>query len=130
MCSGAGLMPTVILPFRKLFRPLQIDTPSSTIKIPPVSPLMMATFFSLDSITAATVFCFVRGIGMTGYTGCPDGKVVMPWIDRQGIISQFLAEWIVAAMVLSGSAASFINLLGIRNLCAILSMSLGEILSQ
>jgi membrane-associated protease RseP (regulator of RpoE activity) len=104
-----GLTTALLSPFRRFFRAPVLETPFSTIKIPPVQFLMFATFLSFVVITSGTVFCLVRGIGMTGYARGSDGKVFMSWIDMSGVTSQFGTEGLVAAMLFSASAASFIS---------------------
>jgi hypothetical protein len=100
---------TLLVPFRKWFRaPQQVDTPFSTIKVPPIQLLVVLIFASFCVITSGFVFCVVRGMPMMGYTRNREGKPVASWMSSDGISSQFLAEGIIAAMMFACAAAAFI----------------------
>jgi hypothetical protein len=103
-----SLQNLLLTPFRLFFRAPVLQTPFSTLKIPPISFLMSITFISFCVITSGTIFCFVRGIGMIGYTRNRENQVVTTWIDSQGVSSQFGIEGWVAALMFSLSAVSFI----------------------
>jgi hypothetical protein len=103
-----GLSEVLLRPFQTFFRAPILNIPISTITVPPVPFLMVITFGSFCIITSGTVFCFVRGIGMVGHVRGRDGHPVVSWMDTQGVGSQFGVEGLIAAMMFSASAASFI----------------------
>lgn len=103
-------MPDFLLtPFKKWFKAPTIETPFSTIKLPPLGVIITIIFASFAVITSGFVFCVVRGMPMMGYTRGRDGKPKASWIDLHGLSNQFLAEGIVAAMMFSLAAASLIS---------------------
>lgn len=99
----------LLIPFRRWFRAPVVDTPFSTISVPSVWIVMSIIFISFSVITSGFVFCVVRGMPVSGPIRGKDGKPVLSWIDVGGGISnQFLGEGIIAAIVFSLSASSFI----------------------
>ena len=99
----------LLVPFRRWFRAPVIETPFSTIRVPPVPVMMAIIFVSFGVITSGFVFCLVRHSSMTGYVRGRDGKPFISWIDVGSISNQFLAEGMVAAMIFSLAAASLIG---------------------
>jgi hypothetical protein len=104
-----GLGEWLLVPFRTWFRaPRQVDTPFSTIKVPPTQILVTLVFGSFCIITSGFVFCLVRGMPMMGAALDRDGRPFMTWMSGDGVSGQFLAEGIIAAMMFACAAAAFI----------------------
>ena len=117
-------MSFLLAPFRRWFKPPVLETPLSTIPVPPISVLMVLIFASFSVITSGFIFCLVRGMPMTGYIRTKDGGYRISWIDLNSLSNQFLAEGIVAAFMFSLDAASLISV------CYIMSKDEDEQLSD
>lgn len=98
----------LMYPFQKFFNPPLINTPMSTIKWPNIylsTSLLFASFFV---ITGGFIYCFVNQMPMIGYRRNENGQIVSSWIDPNGLSSQYLAEGMIASMMYSLGAGSFI----------------------
>jgi hypothetical protein len=102
-----GIVDSLLAPFRKWFCPPVLNTPMSTIPIPPPLPLMILVCASFCVISGGCVYCIVRDIPMTGYTRTRDGKNAVSWIDMHGISSQFMSEGIVIGMLFCSAGVAF-----------------------
>ena len=93
-------------PFRKYFHPPAINTPISTMEIPPIPLCMTIIAFSFIIITGGFIYCWVHGVPMFGGRRTYDGRIVASWYDASGLGSQFLAEGVISSCVYTIGALS------------------------
>lgn len=104
-----GFSDLLMRPFEKYFNPPALNTPVSTIKWPNIYYSTIVLFASFLIITSGTIFCFVNGMPMIGYRRNEQGQIIASWIDPNGLSSQYLAEGMIASMIFSLGAGSFIT---------------------
>lgn len=104
-----GFIELLLKPFNKWFLPPVVNTPFSTIKLPPAFVTILLFFVSFFVICSGTIFCYVRGMPMVGGVRTNDGRVVPSWIDVGNISNQFLAEGMVASFMFTVAALSIIT---------------------
>ncbi|OHS94070.1 hypothetical protein TRFO_39737 [Tritrichomonas foetus] len=97
----------LLLPFQRFFKPPVLHTPLSTIQWPNIIFSTCLLFVSFLVISGGVVFCYVNGMPMIGYHRDQSGQIVSSWIDPNGLSSQYLAEGIIASLMFSLGAASF-----------------------
>lgn len=97
----------LLFPFRYL-KPVPLNVPLRTIKVPPPSFCLFLILVSYFFITAGTVYCYVHGHGLLGMVRGPNGRIVPSWFDNQGLGSQFLAEGFMASTIYLLGALSFL----------------------
>ena len=99
----------LLLPFRVL-RPPVLETPFTTIPLPPLKVTGPILFLSCLVITSGAVFCFVTNAPLFAHTWDRFGQPSMTWVARNDPSHQCILEGAVFAVTvvlggLSGVAA-------------------------
>ncbi|KAK8895094.1 hypothetical protein M9Y10_023536 [Tritrichomonas musculus] len=103
-----GLSEILMKPFQKWFNPPIINTPFSTITLPPSFITISLLITSFFIICSGIIFCYVRNMPMVGAIRRHDGSVSVSWIDLGSLSNQFLAEGMIASLLFTISACSII----------------------
>lgn len=87
-----------MLPFRA-FKPPILNTPFSTIPLPPTKvtiPLILASF---GIILSGIVFCYVKKAKHWAQAWGPNGKIVKTWLEKNTLSNQCWIEGFVVAVI-------------------------------
>jgi hypothetical protein len=103
-----GLSDFLLAPFRRFFCPPLLNTPFSTIKMPPLFLTTLLCVGSFFIIASGFVFCFVTKMPMVGYARDEQGNIVASWISPNGLSHQYLAEGIIASMTFTLGAGALL----------------------